>query len=163
RLKCSRYSYEIRAARILKGIRPERWEPKTLRSRRDIRFAADVLGLVKRCHGTLFAYGCVKKSTVANHSYHGIYNSHVQGTIRQYEKFLRDYAGKRTGCGAMVIDRRSESQNRLVLESAQSYLFSSSTTRRPDARVVETPLLVPSEWYHGVQAADTIGRVIGAL
>ncbi len=61
------------------------------------------------------------------------------------------------------MDRRTEKLNQLVLESAQSHLFSNPALNRPDARIIETPLLVPSEWYHGVQMADIVGRVIAAV
>jgi hypothetical protein len=62
-----------------------------------------------------------------------------------------------------VMDRRTEAQNRRVLESAQSLLFSDPTFRQPHVRMVETPLLVPSEWYHGVQAAQMIGQAVGKV
>lgn len=164
RLKGTYYANEIETARTLGGIRPERYEPKKLRSRRDIRFVADVMGLVGRCGGCVFAYGCVKHgSDPSKHSYTGLYNSHVQGALRQFEKFLRDSAGRTRGRGVVIMDRRTETQNERVLESAQSHLFSSPVFRRGDVRVIETPLLVPSEWYHGVQAADVIGRAVARI
>lgn len=163
RLKSTYYDNEIKRALTLRGLRPERFEPKQLKSRRDIRFAADVMGLAGSCAGCLFAYGTVKHSTPANHSYDGLYNNLMQWTIRQFEKYLRDRVGRRAGRGVIIMDRRTEAQNRRVLESAQSLLFSDPTFRQEHVRVVETPLLVPSEWYHGVQAAHVIGQSIGKV
>lgn len=56
------------------------------------------------------------------------------------------------------MDQRNARLNDVVLASCQSFLFS-----RDIERIVETPLLVPSEWYHGVQCADSIGRIISAV
>jgi hypothetical protein len=162
RLKLRYYAEEIRKAQIVAGIRPERWEPKQLRSRRDRRFAADVLGLVRSCRGTLFAYGCVKRASPRAHGAHALYNSQVQGALETYERFLRSIADRQRGQGVAIVDRRSESQNQLVLESAQSHLFANPYMRQADARVIETPLLVATEWYHGVQLADVVGGVVGA-
>jgi len=51
-----------------------------------------------------------------------------------------------------------------LLRWAQSHLFSAGQIVPGGFdRVVEVPLLVRSEWHHGIQAADTIGRVIGKL
>lgn len=62
-----------------------------------------------------------------------------------------------------MLDQRAAAQDTLLLASAQSYLYSAVSAARPFERLVEVPLLVPSEWYHGVQAADTVGRVVGAV
>ncbi|MFQ5680212.1 MAG: DUF3800 domain-containing protein [Gemmatimonadota bacterium] len=163
RLKGTYYANEIRRAQTLKGVRPERFEPKRLQDRRDTRFAADVMGLVGSCRGSVFAYGCVKNTTVRDHSYEGLYNSHMQGALRQFEKYLRDAAGRRAGRGVIIMDRRTETQNARVLASAQSSLFSDPTFKREHVRLVEAPLLVPSEWYHGVQAAHVIGQAVGKV
>jgi len=162
-LKRVYYGDKIRHAGIVRGIRAEQWEPKQLSARRDKRFATDLLHMIRRCKGNIFAYGCLKHSTPAAHNEEGLYTSHVQGLMRSFEKFLRDAAGTELGRGAVVMDRRTEKQNQRVLASAQSYLFSSLAFRRRDTRVIETPLLVPSEWYHGVQTADMIGRIVAAL
>lgn len=163
RLKRKFYKNEIERASILKGIRPERYEPKQLRSRRDKRFAFAALELVRGCGGTVFANGVVKNSTLSTHDEVALYNSTTQGALRQFERFLRNAAGRATGRGVVIMDRRDEAQNQRVLHSAQSYLFSDPAFRGRDPRIVETPLLVPSEWYHGVQLADSIGRVVGAV
>lgn len=162
RLKKRFYKVEIERAETLEGIRSERFEPKSLTSTRDIRFASHVIGLIGKCGGHVFTRGCEKTTTVKNHSYRGLYLSLMQTTLRAFEKYLRDAAGKRVGRGVVVMDRRTEAQNTRVLESAQSLLFSHSVFRKDDVRVTDIPLLVPSEWYHGVQAADGVGRVVGA-
>ena len=89
RLKCRFYRKEIARAQTLRGTRPERYEPKALKSRRDIRFVSSVLELVGSCGGSVFAHGVKKKSTRANHSYEGLYNSLMQGTLRAFEKYCR--------------------------------------------------------------------------
>jgi hypothetical protein len=58
------------------------------------------------------------------------------------------------------MDQRDPVKDVKLLSSLQSQLFSIEFDVR---RIAETPLLVPSEWYHGVQAADTIARVAGAV
>jgi hypothetical protein len=163
RLKATFYSHEIVRAQTLSGLRAERWEPKQMDSRRDKRFAVAVLGLIKQCGGMAFAYGSRKHSTLANHKHDALYNTHVQGMLQAFQKYLKNAAGTERGMGLVIMDRRTEALNQLVLGSAQSYLFSNPVLRLPKARLVETPLLVPSEWYHGVQAADTVGRVVGTL
>jgi hypothetical protein len=84
----------------------------------------------------------------------------MQGLMQQYERFLRQAAGRVRGRGIIVLDERAASQDEILLASAQSFLYSAVA---PFDRLVEAPLLVPSEWYHGVQAADSICRVIAAL
>lgn len=163
RLKRRLYKREIARAQVLHGTRAERFEPKRLKDRRDIRFISLVMALIGKSNGCIFARGCVKKSTPKSHSYDGLYNGLMQVTLRAFEKYLRDKAGKARGRGIVIMDRRHESQNVRVLASAQSYLFSDLMFRQPDVRVTEIPLLVPSEWHHGVQAADGIGRAIGSI
>lgn len=163
RLKCRLYKKEIARAQVLQGIRAERFEPKQLKDRRDVRFVSLVMDLVGKNNGCVFAHGCLKKSTPKTHSYEGLYNSLMQAVLRSFEKYLRDKAGKGLGRGVVIMDRRHEAQNGRVLASAQSHLFSDPVFRQPDVRIVEIPLLVPSEWHHGVQAADGIGRAIGAI
>jgi hypothetical protein len=161
RLKESYYKFEIARAAVVKGIRPERFEWKELRNRRDRRFAADVLRLVERVGGHVFAYGQVKPVGMAAHKSDALYGRTAQGLLDAFEKYLRHRAGLQAGRGVIALDRRDEIRNARVLASAQSYLFSAGPGRFE--RIVETPLLVPSEWYHGVQAADTIARTVGAV
>lgn len=162
RLKTRFYKEEVERAQTLEGLRPERYEPKRLRSRRDIRFTSHIMGLVGKCGGCVFAYGCVKHGAhPAEHNYQGLYMSRVQGALRRFEKYLAN--APRRDLGVVIMDRRTEAQNKRVLESAQSHLFSAPEFRKPDVRITETPLLVPSEWYHGVQAADVIGRAVGRI
>jgi hypothetical protein len=162
RLKKSFYAPEIARAAVLKGLRPERWEPKQLRSPRDIRFAAGVLRLVESHGGMVIAHGFIKNTTPANHNYHGVYASNLQGSLKSFDRFLRKgVLGRNRGRGLVIMDRRIESLNQLVLASAQSFLF--AYLGGPNLRIVETPLLVPSEWYHGVQIADVIGRAVSAV
>jgi hypothetical protein len=160
RLKQSFYARELSREATLKGLRPERFEPKRLSSTRDRRFAVACLRLVGSCEGRVFAYGCAKRTGAASHSEVGLYTATVQGTLRGFEKYLKQF-GRARGKGVVVLDRRSETQNRIVLESAQSHLFGSTVPRFE--RLIETPLLVPSEWYHGVQLADCVGRVVSAV
>jgi hypothetical protein len=162
RLKRQFYFREVRRALDTLGVRPERYEPKRLRSRRDHRFTASVLKLIRDSGGTLFACGRVKQPGMDNHNSDALYTFTVQGVLKQYERYLREFSLKR-GRGVVVLDQREAKQDSLVLASAQSYLFSGHDVATPFARVIETPLLVPSVWYHGVQAADTVSRAIGAL
>ena len=163
RLKANFYRNEIRRKQLLEGLRPERYEPKKLRSRRDKRFASELLDLVARCNGKVFAYGRGKRVGLAGHSEEGLYTTTVQGALRQFEKYLRNTAGRNVGKGVIVMDRRQEVQNQYVLASAQSYLFARPGAAPPFDRLTEIPLLVPSEYYHGIQAADMIGRVVAAV
>jgi hypothetical protein len=112
---------------------------------------------------TVFAFGCVKHAPVAQHREESLYTTHVQGTLHQFERFRRNTGGAARGQGSIIMDRRTENLNQVVLASAQSDLFSNPVLNGPQARIVETPLLVPSEYYHGVQAADIIGRVVAAV
>jgi hypothetical protein len=160
RLKASFYQNEIRQVHAATGLRKERFEPKRLRSRRDRRFAKSVLGLVENLNGTVFARGVVKPVGNAAHNERALYTTTMQGLMQQYERFLRQAAGRVRGRGIIVLDERAASQDEILLASAQSFLYSAVA---PFDRLVEAPLLVPSEWYHGVQAADSICRVIAAL
>ncbi len=156
RLKQSFYRAEIVRAASQSGLRPERYEPKRLRSRRDRRFAVAVLQHVKACHGILFARGVVKRVGLANHHEKALYTSTTQGLMQQYERYLRQVASRARGRGIIVLDERSGGQDENLLASAQSHLYSSAV--HPFERLIEVPLLVPSDWYHGVQAADTVCR-----
>lgn len=162
RLKEQFYAAEIERKRTLEGLRAERYEPKRMRSRRDRRFAVAVLEMIRDAGGTLFAYGCVKHQPPSEHSEPALYHSCVRGALLQFEKFLRQ-KGRHYGRGIVILDRRNEDQNEKVLSGAQGVLFSHPHLRGPNTRILETPLLIPSEWYHGAQAADTVGRAIGAL
>lgn len=163
RLKYLYFAREIRTEQVRHGLRAERYEAKDLRpgNRRDLRFARDLLFLLQHLGATVFAYGQAKPAGVP-HSEEALYTSTVQGAMKQFEKFLRNRAGKKVGRGVIVLDRRNETKNAIVMGSAQSYLFS-SVVQTPFERLIETPLLVPSEWYHGVQAADMVCRIIAAL
>lgn len=163
RLKLAFYKNEVKRYETLHGTRAERFEPKQLRSRRDKRFVSEVLQLVRRCHGTLFAFGCTKVPGVGSHDQRALYTTTVQGILRQFEKFLRQSGGRAQGQGVIIMDRRTESLNEIVLASAQSYLFAAPGLPSPFTRIIETPLLVPSEWYHGVQLADAIGRALALV
>jgi len=160
RLKGSFYKNEIQRASTLKGVRPERFEPKALRSKRDRRFTVATIKLVALCRGYVFAHGCVKNWSVARHSYRALYHGQMYGALRRYEKYLRDCGGRFAGQGIVIMDRREEAQNERVLEAAQACLYSDPDFKKPDVRLVETPLLVPSDWYHGVQAAHVIGQAV---
>lgn len=161
RLKRRFYRAEIDREFYLKNVRPEHWEPKQLSSRRDRVFAKELLKLIAECDAHVFAYGLRKHGTRVTHDEVAMYNSTVQGILTQFERYLREV--EPTGCGMIIMDRRMEHQNGLVLRSAQSHIFSDDYMRAPGARLVETPLLVPSEYYHGVQVADLVGRVIAAI
>jgi Protein of unknown function (DUF3800) len=145
------------------GKRPERFEPKRLDpiSRRDVSFAMEALKLIRSCDGHVFAHGTNKGVDFPNHSADAIYVTNVQGVIRQFEKYLRHRAGLGVGRGVIVMDRRNDKLNEIVLGAAQVYLFGGSQAHGIQiSRLIEIPLLVPSEWYHGVQLADVIGRAV---
>ncbi len=158
RLKQSFYRSEI----IREGVRAERFEPKELdlRSRRDKRFTHAVFALLGDIDAVVFAYG-VKKPVAAEHNSRALYGSITQGLMRACEKFVRERAGQQTKA-MIVIDRRQEARDVEVLASAQSYLFSAADDiPRGFDRLIEAPLLVRSEWHHGIQIADNLCRVIG--
>jgi hypothetical protein len=161
-LKRRYYQAEIARQQIVCGLRPEQYEPKRLRSRRDRSFALALFDLVRKADGRVFAYGMQKHCSVAAHNETALYTATVQGSLRQFEKFLRQ-KGQQQGQGIIIMDRRLESQNKIVLASALSYLFSAPNLASHFTRIIEGPLLVPSEWYQGVQAADVIGRVVSTI
>ncbi len=157
-LKKSYFAPEIAAEFAATGKRPERFEWKDLRSPRDIRFSADVLRLVARLDGTLFIQGAIKP-VGGPHDSAALYGSVTQGLMRCFEKYVRNAAGRRAR-GVIILDRRQEARDVELLASAQSYLFSAIP---PLDRLLEVPLLVRSEWHHGVQAADNVCRVVGKV
>ena len=157
RLKRQFFAREIERARIVDGLRAERFEHKELANRRDVRFTVAVLRAIGAARGTVFAHG--REKAVDPHSDPRLYGQTMQGLMRVYERFLRQ-KGRSVGRGIVVIDRRSESRDVELLSWAQSHLFSWGGTFQ---RIVETPLLVRSEWYHGVQAADVVARAVGRV
>ncbi|MBI2390495.1 MAG: DUF3800 domain-containing protein [Deltaproteobacteria bacterium] len=160
RLKLQAFRYEIERARN-DGKRPERFEWKELRNRRDTRFTANVIQLIRDNDGHLMARGVVKQhASDARHSIERLYGGVAQGTLNAFEVYLRARAGKQHGCGIIVMDRRNEDSDVSLLAWTQSHLYSGGIGFR---RIVETPMLVRSEWHHGVQAADTIARAIGLV
>jgi len=159
RLKCQFYQSEVNLQRQ-RGVRAERYEPKRLRSRRDCEFAAETIAMVKSYDGTVFAQGIVKSVGRNRHDINKLYTTVARRVLSVYERFLRRRAGTYDGCGLVVMDQRDPVKDVKLLSSLQSQLFSIEFDVR---RIAETPLLVPSEWYHGVQAADTIARVAGAV
>jgi len=86
-------------------------------------------------------------------------------SMLNYEKYLKDRAGRKEGQGSIIMDRRNDALNSVVLGAAQSFIFGRAMDNygRPLDRIVEAPLLVPSEWYHGIQMADMIGRAMSAV
>lgn len=52
-----------------------------------------------------------------------------------------------------------------MLGAAQSFLFGRTLMQHGRAieRIVEAPLLAPSEWYHGAQIAEVLGRAVAAV
>lgn len=162
-LKLQYFKFEIERDWRAKNQRPERFEPKQLKNRRDLRFAADVLGLVKKLDAYVFVQGIAKPvGPVKDGNTDALYGSLAQRMLQGFERFLRNKAGHKLGCGMIVMDRRDEARDLKLLASAQSHLFS-ATGRLSYERIVETPLLVRSDWYHGVQAADTVARVAGCI
>ena len=71
---------------------------------------------------------------------------------------MQQVAGRARDRGVIVLDERSGGQDESLLASAQSHLDGS--VDQPFPRLVAVPLVVPSEWYHGVQAADTVCRAV---
>lgn len=165
RLKCDLFKKEISQFAICKGERPERFEPKQLASYRDMVFAAEVLNLVHKNQGHVFAFGYQKGIDAQNHRDQAIYIGCVDNSILNFEKYLKDRAGQHAGQGVIIMDRRNDALNSVVLGAAQSFLFGRALMQHGRAieRIVEAPLLVPSEWYHGVQIADMLGRAVAAV
>lgn len=160
RLKCDFYKFEVEQHRA-KGKRAERYEHKDLRNRRDVRFAYAVLDLIRKVDGTAFVFAVEKK--VGQRQGDELYGRVAQGVLESFERYLRKKAGKRLGAGVIVMDRRNERGDVALLSWMQSHLYSADAVPRGFNRIVETPLLVRSEWYHGVQAADTVARVAGKV
>lgn len=161
RLKRNFYAPEIRRD----GVRSERFEPKNLSlgNRRDVRFTHGVFDMLDQLKAVVFAYGLKKPVAAPTHNSPALYGSVTQGLMRAYEKFARDQSGQASKA-LMVIDRRQEARDVEVLASAQSYLFSAAPTVPGGfGRVIEAPMLVRSEWHHGIQVSDNICRVIGRV
>jgi len=103
------YAHEIQRAQVTEGLRHERFEPKQLSNRRDTRFALDVLALIERLGGVVFAYGVVKPvGKPQSLRDDGLYGSTMQGLMRAFEKYLRQHSGK---CGLIILDRRDEGRD----------------------------------------------------
>lgn len=85
--------------------------------------------------------------------------------MMNFEKYLKEHGGNQAGRGVLVMDRRNDALNGIVLGAAQSFLFGRSKIHygRRIERLVEAPMLVPSEWYHGVQMADMVGRAMAGV
>lgn len=162
RLKRSFFAPEIAAAWTLKGVRPERFEAKELRNRRDLRFTGAVLDLLRTERAHVFVQG-VKKTVGPLYKTDAVYNSRVQAVLRSFEHFLRSRGDGSTGQGIVVMDQRGHAQDERLLASAQSHLFSGVLPGGKFKRIAESPLLVPSHWYHGVQAADVVARCVGQV
>lgn len=161
KLKRSFYAWEIERA-ALEGKRSERFEAKTLTSARDFRFTVAVLQLIRELGGHGFVHGRCKP-VGGPHDSDALYGSVTQGLMLAFENYIRKHAGTR-GRGMMVIDRRTEDRDVQLLSSAQSFLFSAQgDVRGGFERLVEVPMLVRSEWHHGVQAADTLARAVGRV
>jgi len=105
--------------------------------------------MVKSYDGTVFAQGIVKSVGRNRHDINKLYTTVARRVLSVYERFLRRRAGTYDGCGLVVMDQRDPVKDVKLLSSLQSQLFSIEFDVR---RIAETPLLVPSEWYHGVQA-----------
>jgi len=160
RLKQHFYKPEI----WLKGKRSERFEAKelSLGSRRDVRFTHAVFTLLKRVGTVLFAYG-IHKTPGADQNGESLYGTVTQGLMQAYERYIRQQHGKHTK-GLIVLDRRNETRDLELLAWSQSHLFSASDVFRGGFdRLVETPMLVRSEWHHGIQAVDNVARVLGRV
>lgn len=160
RRKQSFYSKEIGDS----DDRSERYEPKRITGRRDMRFAQEVVYRISEWGGFLFATGCQKTTrTPQEHSRKGLYTSTVQASLRSFERYLRDGPDEGVARGMVIMDRRQQRANLRVLEAAQTHLFSHEYFRRENVGISETPVLVHSHWYHGIQAAHVIGQLVGKI
>jgi len=149
---------------VRQGVRAERFEPKELDvgNRRDVRFTHGLFDVLDDVGAVVFAYG-VKKPIAFAHDSAATYGSTTQALMRAYERYIRSRGGTRHKA-VMVIDRRQEKRDVEVLASAQSYLFSAhSDVAGGFDRLIESPMLVRSEWHHGIQIADNLCRVIGRV
>jgi hypothetical protein len=169
RLKRGFFGNAIRAS----GERDERWEfkghristPSRQGNQQSQRFARGVLNLLQRLGCILVAKGRVKPQGPGAHDPEALYTSTVQGLMRAMERCLRNMGSQRHGVGIIVIDRRGQQRDLRVIASAQSHLFSRQIG--PDIagfeRVLESPLLVDSKYYHGVQVADIVCGILGGV
>lgn len=167
RLKANFFSSNIQAS----GERAERWEfkgtniskPSNQKNKQNERFAHAVLALLQSLGCTIVAKGRVKPNGAA-HRPVATYTSVVQGLMRAMEKCLRKMAGKKSGVGLMVIDQRNVAEDKLVISSAQSHLHATNNAGiLRFQRLIESPLVVDSRYYHGVQVADIVCGILGGL
>ena len=138
--------------------------PSKQQNRRNQQFAFRVLDLLKQLDCTIVGKGKVKTVGSGIDS-DALYTSIVQGVMQTLEKSLKIMSSKREGTGLMVIDRRGESWDKQVIASAQSFLFSKLNSQGFPMfeRIVESPLVVDSEYYHGVQVADIVCGLLGGV
>jgi Protein of unknown function (DUF3800) len=159
-IKRNFYAHEI-IREEAKGTRPERYEAKELSDRRDIRFTNAAISLLHSLGAHTFIQGNKKPIGGPHHS-DALYGSITQRLMDSFETYMRNRASKKSK-GMIVLDRRAEQRDVQLLFSAQSYLFSAKNLPGSFERLIETPLLVRSEWHHGIQAADTLARAIGKI
>ena len=163
RLKQRYFAPELAQA-AQRGQRAEQWECKSLRigDRTHAGFARDVLSLIGQAQGWVQAIGRVKHAGVLDHDSRALYTTVVQESMWVFEQALRKAAAVPDGTGVIIMDRRSEGKDNNVLASSKSYYFCPPAGRAFE-RLVEGPMLVPSEYYHGVQVADVVARVVGSV
>lgn len=109
-------------------------------------------------HGCfLFAAVQVKPPNYAAHDRTALYGSLTQAILKGYDRFL-EKNGDQASTGTVVMDERERNLNCSLLASAQSYLFSKGLLN-----ITDTPYLVDSRWYPGVQIADNVNGVLHSL
>lgn len=122
--------------------------------RRAIRFGQRVLGSLPPLGGHVFARTRLKRPPLAGHDSHAFYGRVAQELLGVFHRFLES----RQSSGIVVVDERERSQNCMLLQSMQSRIFSA-----PLNSILETPFLVDSRWFVGVQIADNVAAIIHAM
>ena len=126
------------------------------RFRREILFAISVLELIEQHAGFIFARVKLKKAGPAEHR-DSLYGGLAQGIIDDFHRFLSSKS-RSDGYGIVVIDERNKPENCSFLAYAQSYIFS-----RELGQIAETPFLVDSRWFPGIQIADNIAGILHSI
>lgn len=150
------------------GKRDERYEfkgnrlakPSNATNRRNLRFGRELLELLISQDCKILARGRVKEIAFHGHDGSALYGTTVQALMNCLERVLRHIAGKHRGQGLILIDRRTEEQNKELMVSAQSYLYSRFP---PFERIVESPLVLDSEFLHLAQATDNVCGILGGV
>jgi hypothetical protein len=127
-------------------------------ARRSLNFGKGLLSILHSDNRRVYLFGRVLQKSIGRTNNHdSLYGSLAQGLLTDFANFLDITRSQ----GVVVIDQRNSVLNGRLLESAQSYLFSSKQAGL--FRIGETPFLVDSRWYPMVQVADNVNGIAHLL